>query len=97
MKLTPIYATFYVIPNVSGNNRFPFRQKKDRYGVSNAVPTSRKQAEADILKLQKEGYPAFAYHYGWKEKGLKPDLSDKIDDKITNPLYEELQGTGNFH
>lgn len=70
-KLTPVYVATYILANVSGDNHFEVRPRKDRHGITRHTPTSLSVAVRDVERMQEDGLPAYAHHYGWKERGFR--------------------------
>lgn len=72
--MTPVYGvlTYSVRDGViSTNIMWNTPESRDRHGISHQVPLSEKQARDKVDELQAKGWPAKAYHFGWKERGFR--------------------------
>ena len=81
-KLTPIYAAFYILPRVSGNNLLACRTRRLPHGGEETLPGTLDDARKDIARCQARGLPALLYQYGWKQRGFRgSEFSDGIREE----------------
>ena len=71
--LTPVYAVFYVLQHTSGFNHYAITTGSNHY--RHAKELTEGQARARVKSLQTEGFAAYSYHYGWKQRGFRPQES----------------------
>ena len=74
-KLTPVYAVFYDMPNISGHKTFTLQSGEfDDFGGSITLSGSSKKmiTVAEKFVESHPDYPVWVRQYGYKERGLLP-------------------------
>jgi hypothetical protein len=68
-KLTPVYAAFYIDPDISGYNAFSYFTERGQFGGHETVSVTLGKARQALRECQEREMPAYLYQFGWKERG----------------------------